>query len=169
MCLNFKTVKLMFNYHGALMTSSVVSAMICFKYSITLSPKSLISYKYSSNYSNNYNNNYNLLRACYFSGTILSTLNLNLYVDNYCQLHLIGDGTELQRIKYLRFVPRSSSKAYSHTLLYCLFKRCLFFLSVLGLHSCAWAFSSCCERGLLFIVIPGLLTAVASLVAEHGI
>ena len=31
------------------------------------------------------------------------------------------------------------------------------------------AFSSCGERGLLFIVLCGLLVAVASLVAEHGL
>ena len=31
----------------------------------------------------------------------------------------------------------------------------------------AWAFSSCGERGLLFIVVHGLLIVVASLVAEH--
>ena len=30
-------------------------------------------------------------------------------------------------------------------------------------------FSSCGERGLLFIVVRGLLIAVASLVAEHGL
>ena len=34
---------------------------------------------------------------------------------------------------------------------------------------CAWAFSSCSEQGLLFVVVRGLLTAVASLVAEHGL
>ena len=42
-----------------------------------------------------------------------------------------------------------------------------FFLAALRLHSCVWAFSSCGERGLLFIAVRGLLTAVASLVAEH--
>ena len=31
------------------------------------------------------------------------------------------------------------------------------------------AFSSCGERGLLFIGVRGLLTVVASLVAEHGL
>ena len=41
------------------------------------------------------------------------------------------------------------------------------FLAVLGLRCCAWAFSSCSERGLLFVVVHGLLTVVASLVAEH--
>ena len=30
-------------------------------------------------------------------------------------------------------------------------------------------FSSCGERGLLFIAVHGLLVAVASLVAEHGL
>ena len=43
------------------------------------------------------------------------------------------------------------------------------FLAVLGLCCCAWAFSSCGERELLFVVVCGLLTAVASLVAEHGL
>ena len=42
-------------------------------------------------------------------------------------------------------------------------------MAVLGLRHCSWVFSSCCERGLLFIVVCGLLTAVASLVAEHGL
>ena len=41
------------------------------------------------------------------------------------------------------------------------------FLAVLGLRCCAWAFSSCGERGLLFVAVRGLLIAVASLVVEH--
>ena len=41
------------------------------------------------------------------------------------------------------------------------------FLAVLGLHFCARAFSSCGERGPLFIVVRGSLIVVASLVAEH--
>ena len=41
------------------------------------------------------------------------------------------------------------------------------FLSVLGLCCCVWAFSSWGERELLFVVVCGLLIAVASLVAEH--
>ena len=43
------------------------------------------------------------------------------------------------------------------------------FLAVLGLCCCAGAFSSCGEWGRLFIVVRGLLIAVASLVAEHGL
>ena len=51
------------------------------------------------------------------------------------------------------------------------------FLAVLDLHCCVWAFSSCgkrafssCgEQGLFFVAVHGLLIAVASLVAEHGL
>ena len=44
-----------------------------------------------------------------------------------------------------------------------------FFLAALGLRCCARAFSSCGERGLLFVAVRGLLIVVASLVAEHGL
>ena len=42
-------------------------------------------------------------------------------------------------------------------------------MAALGLHCCTWAFSGCGEPGPLFIAVRGLLTAVASLVAEHGL
>ena len=45
---------------------------------------------------------------------------------------------------------------------------CLF-LAALGLPCCVRAFSSCGERGLLFVAVRGLLIAAASLVAEHGL
>ena len=41
------------------------------------------------------------------------------------------------------------------------------FLVALALRCCVQAFSSCGERGLLFVAVRGLLIAVASLVAEH--
>ena len=41
------------------------------------------------------------------------------------------------------------------------------FLAVLGLRCRTRAFSSCSERGLLFVAMRGLLIVVASLVAEH--
>ena len=41
-----------------------------------------------------------------------------------------------------------------------------FFLATLGLRCCAQAFSSCSERGLLFVLVRGLI-AVVSLAAEH--
>ena len=43
------------------------------------------------------------------------------------------------------------------------------FLAALGLRCCAWAFSSCGERGLLFIAVHRLLIVVASHAAEHGL
>ena len=43
------------------------------------------------------------------------------------------------------------------------------FLVALGLCCCAWAFSSCSEQGLLFVMVHGLLNVVASLVSEHGL
>ena len=43
------------------------------------------------------------------------------------------------------------------------------FLAALGLCCCVWAFSGCGERALLFVAVRGLLIAVASLVAEHGL
>ena len=43
------------------------------------------------------------------------------------------------------------------------------FLAELGLCCCTWAFSSCGEWELLFIAVCRLLTAVASLVVEHGL
>ena len=43
------------------------------------------------------------------------------------------------------------------------------FLAALGLCCCAWAFSSWGEQGLPFVVVRGFLTAVASLVVEHGL
>ena len=43
----------------------------------------------------------------------------------------------------------------------------LLFLAALGLCCCTQAFSSCGERGLLFVEVHGLLIVVASLVAEH--
>ena len=41
------------------------------------------------------------------------------------------------------------------------------FMAVLGLRFCAGAFSSCGERGPLFIAVRGPLTMAVSLVAEH--
>ena len=45
----------------------------------------------------------------------------------------------------------------------------IYFLAALGLCCCARAFSSCGERGLLFIAVHRPLIAVASLVVEHGL
>ena len=43
------------------------------------------------------------------------------------------------------------------------------YLAVSGLRYCMQAFFSCSEQGLLFVEVCGLLTVVASHVAEHGL
>ena len=50
----------------------------------------------------------------------------------------------------------------------CFYKFIYLFLAALGLDCCARAFSSCVKWGLL-VAVRGLLIAVASLVAEHGL
>ena len=45
----------------------------------------------------------------------------------------------------------------------------ILFLAALGLHCCTRASFSFGKRGLLFLAMRGLLIAVASLVAEHGL
>ena len=45
----------------------------------------------------------------------------------------------------------------------------ILFLAALGLPCCTQAFSSCSEQGLPFVAMRGLLIAVASLVAAHGL
>ena len=57
---------------------------------------------------------------------------------------------------------------------FCFFNKFIYlfiylFLAALGLCCCTWAFSSCGERGLLFVAVCGLLVAVASPVAEFGL
>ena len=53
--------------------------------------------------------------------------------------------------------------------IYLLILKSYLFLAVFGLCYYAWAFSSCSERGLLFVAVLRLLIVVASLVAEHGL
>ena len=49
------------------------------------------------------------------------------------------------------------------------FKLIYLFLAVVGLRCCTRAFSSCGERGLLFVTVHGLLITVASLVVKQGL
>ena len=59
---------------------------------------------------------------------------------------------------------------YSHFIFFNFLNKFIYlFLAALGLHCCVRAFSSCGEWGLLFVEVRGLLVAVASLVAEHGL
>ena len=63
---------------------------------------------------------------------------------------------EVRLVNNRTMAPKCSSESKSHTSL------SHFFLSALGLRYCAQASSSCGERGLLFVVVRGLLIAVAS-------
>ena len=69
-----------------------------------------------------------------------------------------------------RFISRREEKLSSIILCYLLFLKLInLFLAALGLRCCVLAFSSCGEQGLFFVAVHGLLIAVASLVAEHGV
>ena len=57
----------------------------------------------------------------------------------------------------------------NETLFIYLFIYLFLFLAALGLRCCARTFSSGSKQWLLFVAVRGLLIAVASLVAEHGL
>ena len=57
--------------------------------------------------------------------------------------------------------------SYAFIFVFIFFNLIYLFLAALGLLCCTQAFSSCGERGLLFVAVHRLLIAVASLVAEH--
>ena len=90
-----------------------------------------------------------------------------------------GGGTDLSQFikQFLSAYPSSilcmgscAAGSQMWMMFVCLFVFYLFiylFLAVLDLRFCARAFSSCGERGPLFIAVRGPLTIAASLVAEH--
>ena len=97
------------------------------------------------------------------------------YLDNFCQCSCSLPGKQLFRGPYST-VPTVVTA--SPLLSCCLFIFFFFykfihfinlFLAALGFRCCTRAFSSCGEWGLLFFAVSGLLIAVASLVAEHGL
>ena len=68
--------------------------------------------------------------------------------------------------------PTYSSQGLIQVLSFIMTQNILFvclFMATLGLGCCAWAFSSCGERGLLFVVVHGFLIAVSSLVEEPSL
>ena len=71
---------------------------------------------------------------------------------------------------FLRLIIEKPVLRVRFFLFACLFSKFIYlFLAALGLRCCAWAFSRCGERGLLFVAVHGLLIAVASLVVELGL
>ena len=97
-----------------------------------------------------------------------------LYVPDACKILIRGKANEENTSKYLqRFFLGFG--IFFNTRIYfsvCFLNINLFIylvLAVLSLRCCARAFSSCGQWGLLFVTVHGLLIAVASLVAEHGL
>ena len=88
-----------------------------------------------------------------------------------------GRGKIVSALPFLHYLCYSNTFIMCHLFIYLfiyvfIFNKFIYLylvLAVLGLRCCTWAFSSCSERGLLFVVAHGFLIAVASLVAEHGL
>ena len=99
------------------------------------------------------------------------------YTTTYGIPGLQHSHTKSSTANIYRKLPSSLIKVHSGFYLCCdlrwtttyIFLNLFIFLAVLGLHCCTRAFSSCVERGLLFVVVCRLLIAVASLIAEHGL
>ena len=99
---------------------------------------------------------------------------------NPCPLHWQADsqplrhqGSPLQSYFKTTSQPASFGSQRTALILFFFFNLFIYFiylfLAALGLRCCVRAFSSCGERGLLFIAVHGLLIALVSLVAEHGL
>ena len=76
--------------------------------------------------------------------------------------------TTVPPVKSLLFIFNSFSLQLFFSFFSINFFICFYFWLSWGLRCCAWAFSSCSERELLFVAVRGLLIVVVSLV-EHGL
>ena len=86
------------------------------------------------------------------------------FVYAFC---LIGMSVYLPVLHSFFFLKERKQALLCLSFFFFLINLFILFLAALGLRCCARAFSSCGERGLLFVAVRGLLIAVASLVAEH--
>ena len=96
-------------------------------------------------------------------------------IKNYLVLNVnYTEVKKLPKTKGCSDLPNKALKA-SKGPDYFLFKKFIYlfyfylFLATSGVCCCTQAFTSCGERGLLFVAVHGLLIVVASLVAEHGL
>ena len=101
---------------------------------------------------------YSIVYIYIYTNTVIYTHTQSLS-ENLCQLLLLPTDC----IYFLYSCQFNGQKMASLCLFVCLF------MAVLGLHCCAQAFSSCGERGLLFVAVCELLIVVASLAVEHGL
>ena len=90
-----------------------------------------------------------------------------------CGILVAWAGTEPEprqwRHKVLTSGPPGNSHQMDHPFFFLNKFIYLFIFGYIGSSLLWWAFSSCGEQGFLFIVVCGLLIAVVSLVAEHGL
>ena len=89
-------------------------------------------------------------------------LELGLY-DSPRASHLVPSPAQLQQVGVDSRANKIGGSCLWFVYLFIYIWLCWVFIAVPGL------FSSCSEWGLLFVVVRGLLIAVASLVAEHGL
>ena len=84
-------------------------------------------------------------------------------------VHLPSGSTSGSTQPFLAWLPQNLVYNWALLLFHLFIYFIYLFLAALGLCCCARAFSSCGEQGLLFVAVRRLLTAVAFLVAEHGL
>ena len=93
----------------------------------------------------------------------------NLYVNVHssfiCNNQKLGTTDVLPQENVKQTVVQPHHELFFFKFIYLIY----LFLAALGLRCCAQAFFSCGEQGLVFTAVRGLLVAVASLVAEHGL
>ena len=109
----------------------------------------------------------------HFTSSIPSLiLSASYKIISYCIYFLIKLGLGSVNIQYIIGI------AFTLLILHCSSTSRITFASftfiylfwvALGHHCCTWVFSSSGEWGLLFLMLHGLLIAVASLVAEHSL
>ena len=90
--------------------------------------------------------------------------------NSLCPHPALSDGAATSQPTWLlRTHTQSSVKHTWNFKVFFLFLKFYLSLAVSGLRCCTQAFSTCGERGLLFVAVRGLLIVVASLVVEHGL
>ena len=88
-----------------------------------------------------------------------ATVNIQVHLFEYLFSFLWGIDLRLELLGHMVILCLAFLKIFIY-LIY-------LFMAVLGLCCYARGFSSCAERGLLFVAVHGLLIVVASLVVEH--
>ena len=98
-----------------------------------------------------------------FLSTKLCVLNNNYYFDAITSVAMLSWPNSSKHLVF-----RGSYVAFLQGFVFFFFLSIYLFLAVLGFRGSAWAFSSCDEQGLPFVVVCRLLVVVAFSVAEHG-